>query len=102
MGAHIKTLDPNHLLMQHETRRNIGARLLTSPYIDVVATSVYDNFTGTTPAVVATQAAQAAGIKPYVTFEFGFGTPATIASTLDTIIATGATGGAALERSCRE
>ncbi|HYN97245.1 MAG TPA: hypothetical protein VES42_25685 [Pilimelia sp.] len=93
MGRHIKSLDPNHLLMQHETRRNIGARLLTNPYIDVVATSVYDNFSGNTPAIVAQQRAQSAGSKPYVAFEFGFATPETIAATMDTLIANGSSGG---------
>ncbi len=91
IGAHIKALDANHLLMQHEF--GIRPYALTSPYIDVLAASVYDNFQGTAPATIASHARQTDGIKPYLAFEFGFGTPQTLRAAMDTLIESGAAGG---------
>ncbi|MEO3863266.1 hypothetical protein [Acrocarpospora sp. B8E8] len=93
MGSHLRSIDHNHLIMHHTTRGNIRASDLANPYVDVVATSIYDNFNNITVQRIINQKDQTAGIKPYVTFEFGFSTTEILGNIMDTIISTGASGG---------
>lgn len=93
MGGLMRSLDPNHLIMHHTTTREVTPIQLENQYVDIAATSVYDNFQNISTARITAQKNQTRGIKPYVTFEFGFTTTEILKSIMDTIISTGTSGG---------
>lgn len=93
MGGLMRSLDSNHLIMHHTTTREVTPIQLENQYVDIAATSVYDNFQNISTARITAQKNQTRGIKPYVTFEFGFTTTEILKSIMDTIISTGTSGG---------
>ena len=93
MGSLMRSIDPNHLIMLHTTTADVSPIQLDNKYVDIAATSVYDNFQNVSNARITAQKNETRGIKPYVTFEFGFTTTAILKSIMDTIISTGTSGG---------
>lgn len=93
MGGVMRSIDHNHLIMLHTTTPEVTQTQLENPNVDIAATSVYDNFENTSNAKIIAQKNQTRGIKPYVTFEFGFTTTEILRSIMDTIISTGTSGG---------
>lgn len=91
MAAHFKAVAPKQLTMQH----NFGDLdyVLHEPNIDIVATSVYDNYSGTSPETIRQRARQITPLKPYIAFEFGFAETKTIQAVADILIQEGVTGG---------
>ncbi|MGJ7442184.1 FIMAH domain-containing protein [Aquipuribacter sp. MA13-6] len=93
MAAHVKDRAPNHLTMQHDYNQARLDYILAEPNIDIVATSVYDNYTGNSPAGVRQRAQRITPVKPYIAFEFGFAETEDIEEITDILIEEGAVGG---------
>jgi mannan endo-1,4-beta-mannosidase len=93
MGAYIRSIDPNHLIMHHITNTTIPSSVISNAYVDVVGTSIYDNFGNVTVPRIISQKNATRGKKPYVTFEFGFASTAYLETIMNTIISTGTSGG---------
>jgi len=93
MAAHFKDVAPNQLTMQHNYSNSQLAYLLAEPNIDIIATSSYDNYSGSSPATVRSRARAIVPTKPYIQFEFGFAATDTIEQITNILIEEGAVGG---------
>jgi hypothetical protein len=93
IAALIKSLDPNHLVVDGNSLHGVRQESLDDPNLDVITTHHYPGPSGTNyvPAIRAAREA-CRGKKPYFVGEFGFAPLAEIERTYDAVIAEGVTG----------
>ena len=89
----IKSLDPNHLVIDGYSLHGVREESLADPNIDVVTTHHYPNVgKGEYVAPIREARAKSRGRKPYFVGEFGFIPPEEIGAVYDEVIANGASG----------
>ena len=94
IAAFIKSLDPNHLVMDGTDGRELRPELIALPEIDIVTTHHYPKVGGGAFAKsIRANWKLAQGRKPYIEGEFGFVSTARMQETMQTIIDTGMSGG---------
>jgi mannan endo-1,4-beta-mannosidase len=72
IAAYIKSLDPNHLVMDGFNATRLRPESLTMSEVDIVTTHHYPGGKETFAELITANAALAQGRKPYVVGEFGF------------------------------
>jgi hypothetical protein len=72
IAAYIKSLDPNHLVMDGFNATRLRPESLTMPEVDIVTTHHYPGGRESFAELITANAALAKGRKPYVVGEFGF------------------------------
>lgn len=92
LASYIKSLDPNHLVMDGYHTTQLRDESLTMPEIDIVTTHHYPGGGRTFADLVRANWAKAKGKKPYVVGEFGFVDTAQMAATLEAVVQTGTSG----------
>ena len=93
IASYLKSLDPNHLVMDGFGATELRDESLTIPAVDIVTTHHYPGPEKTFAALIQENAAKAKGKKAYVVGEFGFVNTARMAETMLAISASGASGG---------
>jgi mannan endo-1,4-beta-mannosidase len=89
----IKSLDPNHLVIDGYSLHGVREESLADPNIDVVTTHHYPNVgKGEYIAPIRAARDKSRGRKPYFVGEFGFIPPEEIAAVYDEVIDTGVSG----------
>jgi hypothetical protein len=94
IAAHIKSIDPNHLVIDgyHAGSRGLALESIDDPNIDVITTHHYPDFPVPLLEAVEQARTQIAGRKPYFVGEVGFMPTSTIRDLLDAVIARGISG----------
>ena len=93
IARYIKAVDTNHLVMDGFNTTRLRDESLEIPDVDIVTTHHYPGGGESFSDLIRANAGQARGKKPYIVGEFGFvGTPE-MARTMDTIRASGISGG---------
>ncbi|HEX4932075.1 MAG TPA: cellulase family glycosylhydrolase, partial [Gemmatimonadaceae bacterium] len=89
IAAYVKSVDPNHLLIDgyHAGNRGLVPESIDDPNIDVITTHHYPDFPVPLLDAVEQARAQIAGRKPYFVGEVGFMPTATIRGLFDAVIA---------------
>jgi mannan endo-1,4-beta-mannosidase len=72
MGAYIKSLDKNHLLLDGFTGYGLRDETIANPYTDIITTHHYEKDPRDMVRTIRASAAKAKGKKPYLIGEFGF------------------------------
>jgi mannan endo-1,4-beta-mannosidase len=89
----IKSLDPNHLVIDGYSLHGVREESLADPNIDMVTTHHYPNVgKGDYVAPIREARNKSRGRKPYFVGEFGFIPPEEIGAVYDEVIANGASG----------
>ena len=89
----IKSLDPNHLVIDGYSLHGVREESLADPNIDVVTTHHYPNVgKGEYVAPIREARAKSRGRKPYFVGEFGFIPPEEIGAVYDDVIESGVSG----------
>jgi mannan endo-1,4-beta-mannosidase len=93
IAAFIKSLDPNHPVMDGYHTTELREESLAMPEVDIVTTHHYPGGKKSFAQLIRENGAKAKGRKPYVVGEFGFVDTADITASIDAIIESGAAGG---------
>jgi hypothetical protein len=72
IGAFIKSLDKNHLLLDGFTGYGLRDETIANPYTDIITTHHYERDPRDMVRTIRASAAKAKGKKPYLIGEFGF------------------------------
>ncbi len=72
MGAYIKSLDKNHLLLDGYTGYGLRDESIVNPYTDIITTHHYEKDPRDMVRIIRVSAEKARGKKPYLIGEFGF------------------------------
>jgi hypothetical protein len=95
IAAHVKALDPNHLLMDgYYAIDSVPVReeSLEDPLVDIVSSHHYERDPERLRGYIRTNVAMVRGRKPYVVGEFGFVGTAAVERLLDDVLASGVSG----------
>ena len=72
MGAYIKSLDKNHLLLDGYTGYGLRDESIANPHTDIITTHHYEKDPRDMVRIIRASAEKAKGKKPYLVGEFGF------------------------------
>jgi len=92
VAAHLKRVDPNHLVIDGRHTARLHQTSIDEPNVDLVTTHHYSTDPKTTLAEIAANRAMSKGKKPYFVGEFGFIDTPAIEAILDEIIRNGSSG----------
>ncbi|TWU29253.1 cellulase family glycosylhydrolase [Bythopirellula polymerisocia] len=92
IAAHIKRLDPNHLVIDGYSLHGVRQESLDDPNIDVITTHHYPNTDSGFVEPILKARAMTKGKKPYFVGEFGFVPAQEIKEVLNTVIDEGIVG----------
>jgi len=87
MGAYIKSLDKNHLLLDGFTGYGLRDETIANPYTDIITTHHYERDPRDMVRIIRESAAKAKGKKPYLIGEFGFLGRSGVEAVLDEVAA---------------
>lgn len=93
IGAYIKSIDPNHPVMDGYHTTELRAESLEMPEVDIVTTHHYPGPKKSFAELIRENWQRARGKKPYLVGEFGFVDTTKIEQAIDAIQATGTAGG---------
>lgn len=88
IAAYIKSLDPNHLVMDGRRGYELQEESLAMPEVDIVTSHHYPHNNRPFAQMIRDNAARAKGRKPYVVGEFGFTDTSTMTDALQATVAT--------------
>jgi hypothetical protein len=91
--AYLKSLDPNHLVLDGVQKNVLSEASLTDPNVDLVQTHHYEKDPRQMIDHIKRSAAKAKGKKPYHLGEFGFLSTAALKAVMNTIIEDSLVGG---------
>jgi mannan endo-1,4-beta-mannosidase len=86
IAAHIKALDPRHLVVDGAHRRTLLEESITDPSIDLVGTHHYEKDAREMIANIRESAKMARGRKPYHVGEFGFLGTESLRAVMDAVL----------------
>ncbi|MGD9159288.1 MAG: cellulase family glycosylhydrolase [Desulfobacteraceae bacterium] len=93
IAAYIKSLDPNHLIIDGVHSNRLRESSLNDPNISLVTTHHYEQDPGMMARNIRASMEMARGKKPYFVGEFGFISTVGLKTVIDAIIDSGAAGG---------
>jgi mannan endo-1,4-beta-mannosidase len=88
IAAYIKTLDPNHPVMDGYHTTELREESLSMPEVDIVTTHHYPGGKKSFAQLIRENAARAQGKKPYIVGEFGFVSTAEMKAAIEVVLAT--------------
>jgi hypothetical protein len=86
IAAYVKSLDPNHLVLDSFNTNLLRPESLDNPHVDLVTTHHYEKNPVEMVNHIRESAARARGRKPYLVGEFGFISRLAVADVLDAVI----------------
>ncbi|MBN2217405.1 MAG: cellulase family glycosylhydrolase [Pirellulales bacterium] len=92
IAAHLKRVDPNHLVIDGRNASRLHQASVDEPNVDVVTTHHYATDVRETLADICASRAMSKGKKPYFIGEFGFLDTPDVQAVLDTVIDAGTAG----------
>jgi hypothetical protein len=93
IAAFVKSLDPNHLVMDGFHTTKLRDESLAMPEVDIVTTHHYPGGKETFAQLIRENQARAKGKKPYIVGEMGFVPTSQILEAIDALVESGASGG---------